>query len=263
MYTNSRDRWQFNGGRDDFEDSDDDRLEDSYSDEERMEEEIYNLKGTLTKKCVVLDLDETLVHTYLDDEDDKSATDFVKLKIPGRADCLDLRQRCFNIDLMDYGGKRGEGSKKIYWAVKRPYLDDFLKTCFNYFNIVVVWSAGEKEYVHKICEKIFADFFAPDMILTRENCDNSNGNHEKPLKKLYNELPEMNPKNTLIIDDRRTTSEANPDNLVLVPPFEPKPQIESLRTEDDRLKQIMQWLLKPETINSNDVRRLSKQIIFQ
>lgn len=262
MYSDSREKSRFNRSRHDFEEE---QSEDEYSDDEmELEEEMYNLKEPLTKKCIVLDLDETLVHTYIDDDDDKSASEFNQLKIPSRSDCLDLRQRCFNLDLMEYGGKRGQGSKKIYWAMKRPYLDDFLKTCFNYFTNVIIWSAGEFEYVHKICDKIFADYYMPDAIYTRDDCVLNNGNNEKPLKKLFNEFPEMNPRNTLIIDDKPWTFEnCNPDNAVLIPGFEPKPELSSLREEDERLKEVIQWLLLPGTINSNDVRRLSKEKIFQ
>jgi hypothetical protein len=219
----------------------------------------------LTEKCLVLDLDETLLHTYMNFSERPYADEFDALNIMKKPDCLDIRRRCYAISLYDDGGKRGEGHKSVYWGIKRPYLHDFLITCFTYFKKVAVWSAGQKDYVQEVCDVLFQDLYPPAVTYSRDECDEQRELSEKPLLRMINEFPDdMGFYNTLVLDDRETTfSYHNPRNAILIPEYKPEPTVQSLRQEDHRLKELTQWLLSEEVINAPDVRKLDKTKIFR
>lgn len=110
---------------------------------------------------IILDLDETLVHTS-------------NKKIEG----------------LDYFTYTDE-----YIIHKRPYLDVFIKKLItdDYYDFAV-WSAGTYDYVHHIVNTIFPKDIDLAFVLTRNDC---NENRDKPLWKartLYNETYRGNKK---------------------------------------------------------------------
>lgn len=219
-------------------------------------------RQAMTNKCLVLDLDQTLINTQ--DEFD----DLQKLKIYEDPKLMPLRRRTFRFTTLDAVGKKGVGKKDRFWGTFRPHVKEFLIFCFSYFECVVVWSAGVKRYVDEVVEKLFSDIQYPDLVLSRnETRLHSSGNIEKPLEVLYNNDRlghKMSPENTFILDDRLHVAEySNPDNIVIIPPYEPSPTIRSLSADDIALQQFMQWLLKDEVKNASDVRKLDKKSIFK
>lgn len=78
-----------------------------------------------TPPLIVLDLDETLIH---------STTEFLG----------DDREILFNFRDVQTG--------KEYIVYKRPYADEFLQYCFANFH-VGVFTAGDSEYAGKVCSK--------------------------------------------------------------------------------------------------------------
>lgn len=218
----------------------------------------------LTRKWIVLDLDDTLIHSFVDDEDTTEGSDFQSLKLNTRPDCLDLRYRSYAVPVHDAGTRRGEGRKTIFWGIKRPYLQDFLTTCFSYFEGVAVWSAGQKEYVHEICNDIFRDLFPPHVVFTWDDCDHRKNKAEKPLASMISKYPDlMSLENTFVLDDRESTfADHNPENAILIPEFQPVATIHGLRSDDKCLRDLTSWLLRPEVIQAADVRKLDKTGIF-
>ena len=91
----------------------------------------------------------------------------------------------------------------------------------------------------------------------------------KPLNKLIQTVPGLNKymslENSFILDDRESVfKEPNPYNGIEIPPYKPNFNLNSLRiNDDDKLKQLMNWLHTSEVINSKDVRRLGKSKIFK
>lgn len=220
----------------------------------------------LTNFCIYLDIDETLVHTS--DHNDL----WRSLRIMSDPKMIDLRDRHYVLNVEQ---KRGTNSEKMLWGTKRPHLEEFIKFCFVYFKVVVVWSAGIYEYVHQVVEDIFKNSQEPHAILTRINCVGNMNRLEKPIWKSLADFPELNKyieldgtagpdnvKNVFIIDDRRTSFSQNPNNGICIPVYEPYGTPEGLRKDDICLLQIMTWLMRPEVINSKDVRRLNKENIF-
>src|SRR5262249_54690264 len=87
------------------------------------------------RRLLILDLDETLVHTT---------------EAP-LADCsCDFRYLS-------------------YYVHKRPYLDLFLDACSSLYDIAV-WSAGGDDYVRFVIAKIFPPHVAPRFIFTAQRC---------------------------------------------------------------------------------------------
>lgn len=219
----------------------------------------------LTDKCIVLDLDETLVHSHSD-----SNIDLLKeLNIFSDPNFQDVRQRCYKIKMDDVVHKRGTGEKTEMWGVFRPFVREFLIYCFTYFKIVIVWSAGRKNYVHAIVDYLFSGLKRPHVIYTYDDIERlPNGTLIKPLNKLIDKVPGlkkyMSLENTYIIDDRISVfQEPNPHNGIEIPAYKPSFNIKALRTDDVHLKQLMTWFNSSEVMNSRDIRELDKTKIFE
>jgi TFIIF-interacting CTD phosphatase-like protein len=217
-----------------------------------------------TDKCIILDLDETLVHTA-DDYNTLS-----QLKIMTDAKLMDVKSRVFTVTLHDVTEAKGSGSIAKMWGITRPHLTEFIKFCFSYFRIVAVWSAGKKRYVEEVVNKIFGNIRMPHIIFTYNDCQYTGGSGSvltKPIAKLISQIPElknyMSLNNTVIIDDRQTVfTSVNPNNGIIIPAYDPAPSIESLRKDDYYLPMLMNWFRKPEVMKAPNVQLLDKSSIF-
>ena len=226
----------------------------------------------LTDKCIVLDLDETLICTL------DLYSDLQRLEIMNDPKLLSVRQRLYILRLLDVDTKRGKGEKQSMWGIERPYLDDFLEFCGIYFNKVIIWTAGVQNYADLICQHIFKNQnYWPDLIYSRDDCVeveiDGKKMRTKPLEKLYNE-PKLKgaatPQNTLAIDNNDETFQQNLENAVHIPDFDPKLELEKnqklskkdLLLDDVCLVQLEQWLISKKVIIAKDVRTLDKSKIF-
>ena len=216
---------------------------------------------------IVLDLDSTLICT----QDEVELSDLGILRNPAH---VALRRRIYHLSAPDVESKRGTGENYKFWGSCRPHAFDFLDFCFDYFETVVVWSAGRPRYVEALVDFLFKDLPHPDLVLTREDCVPSyeRGTREeileKPLTKVVARFA-AGPKRPrlaglLALDDNPTTfAGPNPDNAILIPRYEPEPTVEELASmADDALLRTQDWLLEPATMAARDVRRLDKSRIF-
>lgn len=212
------------------------------------------------EKILVLDLDQTLINTQ--DEEDLLTLNNI-LKDPRK---LSIRKNLYVLKFLDkyhdQNGKKvkGKWENVIMWGTKRPYLKEFLKYSFDNFKYVIIWSAGASPYVKSIVKEIFKDMPQPPIIYTRSNQTDKT----KPLEKMIREIPQLaevaSLKQILVIDDKKYTFENNPENGVLIPPY--NPSLDNLDKEDDSLLKLIKWLETPEVKNSTDVRTLDKKNIF-
>lgn len=219
------------------------------------------LSSTITDKVIVLDLDETLVHSYANSE---TLELYDKL---GLGKISDLSHRTYLMQIRDALNSsdhpRGEGVITKIWGVIRPHTKEFLLFCFSYFKAVIVWSAGTKKYVHDIVKIIFSDMPQPHAVLTRNDCTKIDDYHDKNLNKLFNhgELGRYaGPENTLIIDDREVSFSSCPNNGVIIPGYNPHPSISSIKSDDIALLQLRAWFLRSDIKTAKDVRGLKKSI---
>ena len=218
----------------------------------------------LTDKCIVLDLDETLVHSHGAPNIDL----LNELGIFIDPENYDLRERVYKITMEDVVHKKGTGEKTDMWGITRPHVREFLIHCFNYFKIVIVWSAGRKNYVHAIVNHLFRDLPRPHIVWTYDDLERlSNNTLIKPLNKLMKKVSGLNKHmsltNSFIVDDRVTVfQEPNPYNGIEIPPYRPDFDLKSLKIEDDTLLKLIKWLMKKDVIHSKDIRTLDKRDIF-
>ena len=215
---------------------------------------------SITNKCIVLDLDQTLIDTQ---DDVKSLKTFGILSNP---QLMSLRKRVYYITIEDME-KPGIGTKYDFWGVTRPHIQEFLLFCFSYFKIVAVWSAGKRPYVEAIVDHIFKDIRPPHAIFTYDDVSiGPEGYVEKKLTKMFDSDPilkkNMSLQNTFVLDDTYMTFIFNDENGILIPAYQPASNIEALSRDDPTLLQLKYWLLLPEVVNTNDVRELNKEDIF-
>jgi TFIIF-interacting CTD phosphatase-like protein len=197
---------------------------------------------------IVIDIDETLVKSF---DDIASANIFEKSIIyPSVVD------RVYHIY---------RSNNKILWGVVRNHVETFLSYVLNNFDIVVIWSAGIPEYVKVIVRYIFEDIPYPDYVLDQTFCevDSCSGMWYKPITKLRILCPNINLRNTIIVDDNKYNFIANLSNGVLIPPFtfDPK-RPETFPKDDDVLLRLIRWFDSDEFKTAEDVRLLDKRSIF-
>lgn len=209
---------------------------------------------SMTNKCVVLDLDQTLIAT----QDDKDS--LKDLKILSDPNLLSLRNRTYHITIEDLE-KPGIGTKYDFWGITRPHTKEFLMFCFSYFKIVAVWSAGKRPYVEEIVDYLFKDLPQPHIIFTYDDTIIGPGGHvEKPLTKMIEINPvlrrNMSLQNTFAIDDNSSTFHKNRGNGILIPAYNPALNVKAMERDDPTLLQLKYWLLQPEVANSRDVNTL-------
>lgn len=223
--------------------------------------EIDNIPSSaITDKCIVLDLDQTLIATQ------DSIGSLKQLGILLNPTLISLRNRTYFIEIEDLE-KPGIGTKYDFWGVSRPHVQEFLIFCFSYFKIVAVWSAGKRPYVEAIVDYLFKDLPQPHIIFSHDDITiGPQGHIEKPLTKMIESNPilrrHMSLQNTFAVDDNAMTFFLNHNNGILIPAYDPSLNVNAMGRDDPTLLQLKYWLLQPEVVSSRDVTTLDKSNIF-
>jgi len=223
---------------------------------------------TLTNLCVILDLDATLISTQ------ESFDSFKQLGIIKNPNLIDIKRRCYCLKLTDIDTVAGDNIRYDFWGIKRPYIEEFLLFCFNYFKLVIVWSAGEKNYVEAIVENIFKGLRKPHLVWTKNDIVfDKDDNGLKPITKMINSdfhlKHLLTPERIFVVDDNDTTFVKNKKNAIYIPAFDPEldddnheTTIKSFRKPDTTLLKLKYWLLLPHVRNCDDVTKLDLSTIF-
>lgn len=184
---------------------------------------------------IVLDLDETLIRSK-------------KYKIKVSDDLVLswlMSGRMFEIKLIDCVTPKGTGVIEYMKVIKRHNLDWFLNWCYDYFRVVIVYSAGKERYVESIVDGIFRYDRHPYIVYHRDNCyEDSNGNTLKPLEKMYKHNPELSDivpiERMFCLDDNDYTYGDNPQNGILIDKFSPFKDLSKL--DDDELVRVKKYI---------------------
>jgi hypothetical protein len=213
--------------------------------------------NSLTEHNLVLDIDDTLVQTFED------IHQLYKCPIMKNSKYYPVRKRLYILNFEDSDEDKESDDNKV-WGVKRPHIEDFLIFATQYFRNVVIWSAGTYDYVHSIVKNIFKNLPCPTKVFTRNDCFQSEEfGYEKPLQKVFSQIPEMNSYNTFLIDDRQEVfSRKDPDNGIIIPPFSPDINDLDALTNDTCFLDLKKWFMLPEVMEAYDVRELDKRTIF-
>ena len=201
-------------------------------------------KSSNMKSCAVIDLDSTLIHTF-------GVIDTWLFVV--HEDRPRVKKRLFDIKV----------NGKFLWGTKRPYTEHFLDTCFEAFDLVIVWSAGIESYVHEVVAEIFSK--SPNIIWTRKHCVEFHHTNEdvvylqKPLSKLFDAFPEIDAKRTIIFDDYSTVCCQDALYHVHVPAW--AGDFDTLVKSDSVLKYLSEWIQK-DLKNQIDYKLVPNKGIF-
>ena len=135
-----------------------------------------------------------------------------------------------------------------YYFYKRPGVDEFLTTCFEWFE-VGIWTAAGEQYADSVLENLrgSSDEFA--FVWSRDKCDVIHSLYSydptvyKKLKKLIEYGYDL--EKIIIVDDREEVVVMNYGNAVIVNKFEGD-------TSDDELPLLLQYL---ETLGDVEIIR--------
>lgn len=203
-------------------------------------------------KHLVLDLDETLIHTFESEVELESFVSEFSSKD---------RLKAFKISGID----------STFWTYIRPGVEDFLEGVFAEFESVGVWSAGTYEYVHAIVKMIFPEHFKPAFIMTRNDCNEMRLNFNEPICR-YKPLENifkirsgglLNQRNTIIVDDRKDICAINCHNNVQIPAFYLHRDNVEKAESDSSLLILLKWFKSPQFRNSKDVTMLKGKSPFK
>lgn len=164
-------------------------------------------KTNLTNLALVLDLDETLVHTF--DPQYKLAD--------GTYDRLNPEYR----KLPNYYSIKCDDGSLVEGLV-RPYAKEFLETAFNLTYPLFVFTAGSASYAEEICNILFP-VRKPTKIYNRDHCHDGS-KLKKPVLLIHKEFPDMiTDGRILIVDDRQDVYYAiDQRTLFKIPPWRGK-----------------------------------------
>jgi RNA polymerase II subunit A small phosphatase-like protein len=176
------------------------------------------------KPLLILDLDETLVHTVEVD----------KPQPPGLTP--------------DY--VVGSCRHQVY---RRPFLDEFLTIVGQYYDLAV-WSSAGSLYVEPTVELIFADFSAPLFVWSSNRCTRR-FDHESHQEYFIKDLKKVrkkgfDPERMLIVDDTPQKSERNFGSVVYIAEFNGE-------VDDCELLYLAQYLVS--IANHANFRNLEKR----
>ncbi len=150
-------------------------------------------------------------------------------------------------------------------AKPRPFLQPFLRYCFQNFETVSIWTAASREWFGKVNRDVFCSIltflnaereseepYSFFFVYTQKHTD---FDQVKDLKKVWEneEMPHTSD-NTLTIDDKKYSYEKNPGHVVLVEPWC------GLEKEDDELVHLMDYLtlLQEKQSQGEDIFSMDK-----
>ena len=186
-------------------------------------------------KLLILDMDETLLHTESFRDNDYLPEGSYDFKFP-------------------LGGGAWANDENWYFTIKRPFLDEFMKYAFDNFK-VAIWTAGGEDYASEAITRSGIDKKKLEFFWTREKCtmkyDYEMGNNYgiKNLDKVKKSLG-WNLNDILIVDDVMKTAVNNYGNLIHIKEF-------YNQRNDTELLKLMNYL---ETIkDSPNFRAIEKR----
>lgn len=187
------------------------------------------------KKTLVLDLDETLIHSA--PYPPHKNVEFIKPKydepsIPIDIDSNDDHTITDSIDEL--------------YVYKRPFLDEFLSYATKNFE-VFIYTYGERDYAEPILNMILPDV-DEDHRLYRDSCI------LKKKKVIFKDLKMLKRKNEdlIFIDDNDEAFKCHPKNTILIPQWNGFPQ--------DRI--LKDWLIPilEQCKHASDIRDVIKKV---
>ena len=185
------------------------------------------------KLHLVLDLDATLVDSYIDE---------------GAKELYDLIQRYAKVHNPDFMKRvvkfRIPGVIDFGFTILRPYTMEFLNFASRFFRKISVWTAGTKDYAEEMVRILFQPpLMIPEIVFSRDDCLSTKIKVPKKASTLLNNLKDM----------MQQASPSNPTTRMLY-----KPLISLAKFEFDIMNQDKEVTLT----NNDDVEKLLKDILI-
>lgn len=177
------------------------------------------------KPLLILDLDETLIHSEYNSEPDWYDFSFTK---------------------------ESNGQLETFFTQKRPFLKEFLRAAAVNFDLAI-WTAASYSYASNIIHEIglkeedLVFFYHKEMCTLRYDYEAQNYYGIKKLEKIKTIRPL---ERVLIVDDIIETAQFNYGNLIKIKPFEGDPS-------DVELLKLISYLEKIKDIDN--FRRIEKR----
>uniref|UniRef100_A0A6C0JUU0 FCP1 homology domain-containing protein n=1 Tax=viral metagenome TaxID=1070528 RepID=A0A6C0JUU0_9ZZZZ len=181
-------------------------------------------------RVLVVDIDETLVHTFGDDSISDQDV---------RGLCQKIRDRLYKQVVQP---EKLSSQPIIIYGLIRQGAHDFIKWGQQTFDYFVVWSAGTRDYVEKMVQVLFSRGKAPDLILTRDDLEGPISDYRKQLSVVKDILGLKNLEQLVIIDDNKVATSCNEYNRILIPPFESDSLKELCDKEDKELYRVRDFI---------------------
>ncbi|GKE60195.1 Dullard phosphatase domain containing protein, eukaryotic, partial [Tanacetum coccineum] len=167
------------------------------------------LPNSLNQKTVVLDLDETLIHSTIFRDTSVAITPPI------------------NYDFLVTFGV-----KEAVYVTERPFVDEFLQYLSQNNFEVVIFTAGTEEYASPVLDRLDPNGFISHRFY-RDSCKLVDGKYYvKDLSNLGRDL-----KNVVIVDDKPISYELQPENGIPIKRF-----VDDL--QDNELKKLMDSFFK-------------------
>lgn len=186
------------------------------------------------RKTLVLDLDETLIHSS--EFPPHSNVDFFKVKSSSD----------FNYQIILPNSQENNERLQSIYVYKRPGLDEFLKYASKNFELFI-YTYAERHYAEPILN-IILPFLDEDHRLYRDSCIKKKGKHA------FKDLKMLNRKKTdlIFVDDNDEAHKQHPKNTIVIPTWNGMPSD----------KVLSKWLtpLLQRCNDADDVRDVIKSL---
>jgi hypothetical protein len=152
---------------------------------------------------------------------------------------LDLNGTLADIKNKPYSGIKPDFVIHSKFVYKRPYLDEFLEFLFSTDRLQIgVWTSCIPKNAKAISDRVFKDEYRNHLqfLFTRDHCQKIPGpgfRTTKDLQMVWNLGKGWNQENTFILDDSSEKLQYQPNNLILVKPFQAgKEDVELIRIKE-------------------------------
>lgn len=207
----------------------------------------------MESKVLVLDMDETLIHTL-----GASARIELLTSYPNATAALQACGDLFGVRFERTVRPSGTDREEDVLVIKRPGVDEFLRRARKTFSHVLIWSAGQKEYVEKVIDGLFERHPPPDLVMTYDDIHHESNGYSKPLSRVYEKVDAASPKNTILVDDCESNFIHDTNNGVKIKRYAPaiREIITGQYNTDTELYVLADYFADKSFASARDVRTI-------
>jgi hypothetical protein len=207
---------------------------------------------SVTDFILVLDLDETVLHTF-----SSNPSQIEKLELQKYPQ---LRDRLYAKEIRVQDNKNTYSISR-FWGVKRPHYDTFMTFAATYFQAIFIWTAGVFPYGREMTNEITRGLNQERIFMTRRDCTVIDGAYVKSARTLATKMG-VDPSKLLYLDDREESFCETPNQGIQIPRYEPAENPSAILLDDPTLLQLKAWLSTEEALRATSVSQLVKPGLF-